>query len=193
MQFYNKLIMNNLFYLNLKPEQFKRRFGVQIQTFKEMVKSIEQYRLANPKDKRGRRSTLTLEEQVLVALEYWREYRTYFHIGTNWRVSESTVCRIVTNIESTLMKIGKLRIPGKKALLKGFGHPEIVVMDVTETAIERQKKQKKYFSGKKKYHSLKMQVVIKGTPKNKTFKKPAGSSLEAHRTKRCLRGLKEPC
>ncbi len=31
------------------------------------------------------------------------------------------------------------------------------------------------------------------TPKNKTFKKPAGSSLEAHRTKRCLRGLKEPC
>lgn len=89
MQFHNKLIMNNLFYLNLKPEQFKRRFGVQIQTFKEMVKSIEQYRLANPKDKRGRRTTLTLEEQVLVALEYWREYRTYFHIGTNWRVSES--------------------------------------------------------------------------------------------------------
>ncbi len=59
------------------------------------------------------------------------------------------------------MKSGKLRIPGKKALLKGFGDPEVVVMDVTETAIERpQKKQKKYFSGKKKYHSLKMQVVI---------------------------------
>jgi hypothetical protein len=50
------------------------------------------------------------------------------------------------------MKTGKFSIPGKKALFKGFGHPEVVVMDVTETAIERpRKKQKKYFSGKKKY------------------------------------------
>ncbi len=29
---------------------------------------------------------------------------------------------------------------GKKALFKGFGHPEVVVMDATETAIERKKK-----------------------------------------------------
>ena len=78
-----------------------------------------------------------------MALEYWREYRTYFHRGTNWGVSESTICRIVTNIESTLMKTGKLGIPGKKALFKGFGHPEVVVMDVTETAIERPKKNRK--------------------------------------------------
>ena len=123
--------MNNGFYQNLKAEQFKRRFGVQIQTFKEMVNTLEQFRLENPQDKRGRRSALTLEEQVLVALEYWREYRTYFHMGTNWGVSESTICRIVTNIESTLMKTGKFGMTGKKALFKGFGHPEVVVRDVT--------------------------------------------------------------
>jgi hypothetical protein len=41
------------------------------------------------------------------------------------------------------MKTGKFGIPGKKALFKGFGHPEIVVMDVTETAIERKKKTEK--------------------------------------------------
>ena len=153
--------MNNRFYQNLKPEQFKRRFGIQIQTFKEMVNSLEQFRLENPQDKRGRRSALTLEEQVLVTLEYWREYRTYFHMGTNWGVSESTICRIVTNIESTLMKTGKFRIPGKKALLKDSDYPEIVVMDVTETAIERpKKKQKRYYSGKKKYHTIKTQLVI---------------------------------
>jgi hypothetical protein len=80
-----------------------------------------------------------------VALEYWREYRTYFHRGTNWGVSESRICRSVTNIESTLMKTGKFGIPGKKAVFKGFGRPECVVMDVTETAIERKKKQKKYY------------------------------------------------
>jgi hypothetical protein len=74
----------------------------------------------NPQDKRGRRSALSLEEQVLVALEYWREYRTYFHWGTNWGVSESTICRIVINIESTLMKTGKFGIPGKKSIVQRF-------------------------------------------------------------------------
>ncbi|NTW21829.1 MAG: transposase family protein [Nostocales cyanobacterium W4_Combined_metabat2_030] len=42
-----------------------------------MVNALKQYSLENPKDKRGRPSVLTIEEQVLVALEYWREYRTY--------------------------------------------------------------------------------------------------------------------
>ena len=94
-------------------------------------------------------------------MEYWRESRTYFPIGTSWGVSESTICRIVTDIESTFMKTGKFRIPGKKALLKDSDYPEFVVMDVTETAIERpKKKQKRYYSGKKKCHTLKTQLVI---------------------------------
>jgi hypothetical protein len=153
--------MKNQSYLNLKPAQFQRRFGIKIQTLKAIVNALENFRLENPKDRRGRRTILTLEEQVLVALEYWREYRTYFHIGTSWGVSESTICRIVTDIESTLMKTGKFRIPGKKALLKDSDYPEFVVMDVTETAIERpKKKQKRYYSGKKKCHTLKTQLVI---------------------------------
>lgn len=132
--------MKNQFYLNLKPDQFQRRFGIKIETLKAMVSALENFKSENQKDKRGRRTILTLEEQVLVTLEYWREYRTYFHIGTTWGVSESTICRIVTDIESTLMKTGKFRIPGKKALLKDSDYPEFVVMDVTETTIERPKK-----------------------------------------------------
>ncbi|MEG3875037.1 IS5 family transposase [Microcoleus sp. AT8-B1] len=153
--------MKNQFYLNLKPDQFQRRFGIKIETLKAMVSALENFKSENQKDKRGRRTILTLEEQVLVTLEYWREYRTYFHIGTTWGVSESTICRIVTDIESTLMKTGKFRIPGKKALLKDSDYPEFVVMDVTETTIERpKKKQKRYYSGKKKCHTLKTQLVI---------------------------------
>ena len=59
-----------------------------------------------------------------MAWEYWLEYRTYFHRGTNWGVSESRICRIVTNIESTLMKTGKFGMTGKKALFKGFGRQQ---------------------------------------------------------------------
>ena len=152
--------MNTQFYLNLKAPEFKRRFGVKIQTFEEMVNAIEQFRLEHPKDRRGHHTLLTFQEQVLVALEKKQEYRTYFHIGTNWGVSESTICRIVADIESTLMKTGKFRIPGKKALIKDSVYLEIVVMDVTETNIERPKKQKKCYSGKKKNHRLKIQLVI---------------------------------
>ncbi|MEH2211389.1 MAG: transposase family protein [Nostoc sp.] len=28
-----------------------------------------------------------MEDQLLMTLEYWREYRTYFHIGQSWGVS----------------------------------------------------------------------------------------------------------
>ena len=83
-----------------------------------MVNALDNFKSENQKDRRGHCTILTLEEQVLVALEYWRKYRTYFHIGTSWGVSESTICRIITDIESTLMKTGKFSIPGKKALLK---------------------------------------------------------------------------
>ncbi|NQE35334.1 hypothetical protein E5S67_03064 [Microcoleus sp. IPMA8] len=44
------------------------------------------------------------------------------------------------------MKTGKFRIPGTKALLKDSDYPEFVVMDVTETAIERKKKNRRNIS-----------------------------------------------
>ena len=82
----------------MKPAQFPGRFGIKIQTLKAMVNALQNFRRSYPKDRRGRRTILTLEEQVLVALEYWRSERTYFHIGTSSGVSESTICRIVTDI-----------------------------------------------------------------------------------------------
>lgn len=42
------------------------------------------------KKKTGRPGKVSLEEQVLMTLEYWREYRTPNHIGQSWGVTEST-------------------------------------------------------------------------------------------------------
>lgn len=155
----NVLMMNLKIAQTLSPKQFKRRFGVQRDTFKEMVKVLQP--LWRPIPLCGAKPKLTLADQVLVTLEYLREYRTYFHIGSSWGVSESTVCRIVHWVEDHLMRSGRFRVPGKKHLLKGFGRPEIVVMDVTETPIERPKhRQRQFYSGKKKQHTLKSQVLI---------------------------------
>ena len=143
----------------LSPEHFKRRFGVQRDTFKQMVKALKPAWRPTPQP--GAQPKLGLADRVLVTLEYWREYRTYFHIGTSWGVSESTVCRIVHWVENALMQSGLFRLPGKKQLVRGFGKPKVVVVDVTETPIERPKRrQRDYYSGKQKQHTLKCQLVI---------------------------------
>lgn len=135
------------------------RFGVQPDTFEQIVKALKPAWRNTPKP--GVQPKLGIEERVLVALEYWREYRTYFHIGSSWGVSESTVCRIVHWVEDKLMASGQYREPGKKQLVRGFGKPTVVVMDVTETPIEKPKRHQRWFySGKKKQHTLKCQLVI---------------------------------
>lgn len=108
----------------------------------------------------GRPSKLSWEDQLLMTLEYWREYRTYFHIGQSWGVNESTAYRIIRKIEDTLVNSRAFTLPGKKKLIKSDCQPEAVVVDVTETPIERKKKQRQFYSGKKKRHTLKSLLVV---------------------------------
>lgn len=72
---------------NLKPEDFKRLCGLRRETFSHMVEVVKTHSL--PKQKTGRPGKLSLEDQLLMTLEYLREYRTYFHIGQSWGVNES--------------------------------------------------------------------------------------------------------
>ena len=78
---------------NLSAPEFKRLFGVPRETFAQMTELMQQ--AAQNKGQGGVEAKLSLEDQVLVTLQYWREYRTYFHISSDWEVSESTICRIV--------------------------------------------------------------------------------------------------
>jgi hypothetical protein len=73
--------------------------------------------------------------------EYLREYGTYFHIAQTWGVYESTAYRIIRTVEDTLMRSRKFSLPGKKKLLES-DHAIEVVVDVTESPIERPKKTK---------------------------------------------------
>ncbi len=94
---------NKLAYL--LPQDFKRLFGVKRPTFDAMVEVMQQH--DQLKKKPSGDPKLTLEDQVLVALQYWREYRTYFHIAQDWEVSESTICRTVHKVETVLIRSGR--------------------------------------------------------------------------------------
>jgi len=59
-----------------------------------------------------------IEDQVLMTLEYLREYRTQYHIGTDWGVSESTVCRTTQKIENILIRSGVFSLPKKKSYVR---------------------------------------------------------------------------
>jgi hypothetical protein len=64
---------------NLSSRDFKRLYGVRRETFQQMVEVVRAH--TPPKKKQGRPNILSLENQVLLTLEYGREYRTYFHLG----------------------------------------------------------------------------------------------------------------
>ena len=133
---------------NLKAEKFKRLCGVNRETFERMVKLVENHE--ELKKKTGRPSKLSLENQVLITLEYLREYRTYFHIGQSWGLNESTVYRIVTKIEKILINSSVFRLPGKKQLLKSNNQIDVVVVDVTENPIEPPKKNRNNITAERK-------------------------------------------
>jgi Helix-turn-helix of DDE superfamily endonuclease len=122
---------------DLKPSQFKRLCGVRPETFEQMVRVVH---AARQELGIGRPSKLSLPDQVLMTLEYWREYRTYFHIAQSWGVNESTVYRIIRRVEQELADSKVFSLPGKKSLLETNTTLEIVVVDVMETPIERPKK-----------------------------------------------------
>lgn len=121
---------------DLKPEAFKRLTGVKPPIFGDMVAVLGEAELK--KKKAGRRSKLSLEDQLLLALSYWREYRTQFHIAASYGVHESTANRIITKVEDVLMASGKFSLPKRREVEETQW--TVVLVDVTETPIERPKK-----------------------------------------------------
>ena len=143
----------------LSSKKFKRLTGISPKTYRLMVCLVKGKDAS--KKKTGRPPKLTIEDQVLMVIQKAREYRSYYHIGMDWGVSESTVYRTVHKIENILIRSGKFSLPGKKKLLESSLNEKLIVMDVMESPIEKpQKYQKSFFSGKQKEHTLKTQIII---------------------------------
>ena len=123
----------------LSETDFRRLTGVHKQTFEQM-RSVLSQPISQSKKRTGRPSGLSVADQLLMMLEYNREYRTYFHIAQSYQVSEATAFRLISRAENYLIKSGQFSLPGKKALLESESNYQVVVVDVTETKIERPQK-----------------------------------------------------
>ncbi len=125
----------------LGEEKFRRLTGIKRSTFAKMIGILSE---ADQKKKvrGGRKNKLCLEDRLLMALEYIREYRTYFHVSQSYVVSESTAYDTIKWIEETLVKHPTFALPGRKALLKSDVEYDVILIDAAETPIERPKKSK---------------------------------------------------
>jgi len=92
--------------------------------------------------KRGPKPKLSIEDKLLMLLMYYREYRTFLHISSDYGISEAQCWRIITGLEELLIKSKLFHLPGKKVLQEANNF-EIVLIDVAESPIERPKKNKK--------------------------------------------------
>ena len=126
---------------DLTGEKFCRLTGVKRETFSRMINILEAAE-RQKKAKGGRKSKLSLENRLLMTLEYIREYRTYFHVSQSYGVSESTAYDIIRWIEDTLIKHPDFALPGRKALLKSDVSYEVILIDATESPMQRPKKDK---------------------------------------------------
>lgn len=128
----------------------------------------------------GRRYRLeTIEEKLAVVLVYYRTYATQELVGYMFGIDQSNVSRLLKKLEPLLELAANPQLKGYLKQLKdtrssegSIGWAEFIdlypdvaglITDATEIRCLRPKdkeKQKKYFSGKQKTHTIKTQITV---------------------------------
>ncbi len=121
-----------------KASDFKRLTGIQKKTFYLMRNILRE--ADDLRNGMGRPAKLSLEDQLLLTLCYWREYRTQFHIAASYGMHESSVNRIIRKVEDSLMQSGKFKLPKKREVQEKDWI--VVLVDAADVPIERPKKSK---------------------------------------------------
>lgn len=133
-----------------RPAEFTRLVGVNYATFniilEKLKNEITRYRQAKLVRGRGLKSSLKLEDQLLLTFIYLRQHHTFLQLGEMFSISESYAQKRYTFITHRLLKA--MDIPNDNGLTADNLK---IIADVSEQAIERPlKEQKSYYSGKKK-------------------------------------------
>lgn len=153
MDLYSKLIS--------KPQVFIKLTGLTNKEFSKLIvklKPLWDTKFENKKKKSGRpQGLISLENYLLCLLFYYRTYTTQLFIGFLFRIDDSTVSRGISKLEPLLAKVSHI----KKSRCIKEDELETLIVDATEQEINRPKKsQKKYYSGKKKRHTIKTEIII---------------------------------
>lgn len=139
--------------VDAKTVLFKRLYGVKPATFRKMLPILQkEYDVLHRKG--GKPPKLAVEDKLFITLKYLREYRTMDSTAAEYGVCKGSVCLAIQRAEDTLAEEGTFDLPGKKKLERKPAVVRYVVVDVTESPVNRPKKNRKeYYSGKKTAHA----------------------------------------
>lgn len=98
----------------------------------------------------GRPRKLSVEDMVLMTLDYWREYRTQFHVVVQFWRERSHRFAHGARRRSRAVAGCALSLAGEKALHNGSLNLDVVVVDASEQRVERPQKTKAILLGQGK-------------------------------------------
>jgi hypothetical protein len=142
--------------------------GVSVSEFQAIssrVRPLWETSVEGLKKSAGRWSALrTFEDKLMALLIYYRTYITHEFIGYLCGLHNSNVCRLFKKLEPLMGK--RLTIKKDRTLT-----PEVILKllaDVTEQPVQRPQKthkRKKTYSGKKKRHTQKVEMIMQDNGK----------------------------
>jgi hypothetical protein len=155
--------------LKRSPDAFRQLTGITPAAFDPLLAQLtpryqeaEGQRKNRPGRRRkpgaGRRHVLSLADRLLMLLIYYRTYVSHAFLGFLFGLDDSAVCRNINPLQPLLA--GIFRIPERRVELTQEEIRELF-FDATERPTRRpERRQRAYYSGKKKRHTLKAQVVV---------------------------------
>ena len=155
--------------LRRAPDTFRQLTGITPEAFDLLLAELEpryqqadtKRRTRRPRQRKpgaGRKFALPLADRLLMLLMYYRTYTTHALLGFLFGIDDSSVCRNINPLQPLLA--GIFRIPERRIELEPDEIRELF-FDATERAIPRPtRRQKRFYSGKKRRHTLKHQVVV---------------------------------
>jgi DDE superfamily endonuclease/Helix-turn-helix of DDE superfamily endonuclease len=155
--------------LRRKPSTFRQFTGLTVVEFDKLLAQLEPALVARQAKARrarsrkrkvgaGRKPKLAVADRLFVTLVYYRVYVAQAFLGGLFGVDAGTVCRLVAAVGLALT--GIFRIPERKVTI---AEDELAAafVDATEQPTNRPSaKQRRHYSGKKKRHTIKHQVVV---------------------------------
>lgn len=155
--------------LKRSADAFRQLTGITPAAFDRLLADLEpRYAAADARRKNragrkrrpgaGRKHARPLADRLLMLLIYYRTYATHALLGFLFGVDDSAVGRNINPLQPLLA--GIFRIPERRVELAPEDLRELF-FDATERAIPRPaRRQRAYYSGKKRRHTLKTQVVV---------------------------------
>jgi hypothetical protein len=158
----------------LRKRQFRALTGVEADVFRQMVERLRpswKHQIIEPKNRDGRPWGVGgLEEHLLVLLIVYRCCVTQDFIGCLYQVDKSAICRALQRLEPLAAAV----LGVKRKIEVSREEAEALIIDCTEQLIQRPlRHQRRWYSGKKKRHTIKTEIIVTEQGRFVSTSKPA--------------------